>query len=410
MLAVLRQKNYGLLWSAGFISTLGDWVLFALLPFYIASITGSALATGSASLVELLPNLLLGSFAGVVTDRWNPKKIMIGADLLRAAVLLLLFAMRTPQDFWLIYIVAFLESTISVFFGPAKVVMLRRVVADPDLLSANALSSLSDNACRLAGPILAAGLFLLFGLHLLIFLDCLSYLLSALLVRSIVVSPDTIKQTELAKSTQTSRQTAGFRQQWLDGFSLLLQERWLLIFGGCMALSMLAQGIFNALLTIFAEHIVKMPPAIYGWFLSAQGIGGLLGGMLVGRFGKRLPPMLLLAVSLCTSGMLTLLLVNVLLIPLILVASAIMGVFVVCWIVGSQTILQRAVKEDYIGRILGIYGTTQMAALLIGTSGGGLLGTLWGIVPTLDLAALLLLLAGITCFLLRKNVGSTREV
>jgi hypothetical protein len=65
VLTVLRQRNFGLLWLGQLISTAGDWVLFIALPFYVFSLTGSALATGVMFIVETLPRVLLGSVAGV---------------------------------------------------------------------------------------------------------------------------------------------------------------------------------------------------------------------------------------------------------------------------------------------------------------------------------------------------------
>ncbi len=57
MLATLRQRNFSVLWIAGLISMLGDWVLFIALPFYIYTLTGSALATGLMFMVETVPAL-----------------------------------------------------------------------------------------------------------------------------------------------------------------------------------------------------------------------------------------------------------------------------------------------------------------------------------------------------------------
>src|SRR6202140_1528925 len=71
MLAVLRQRNFGLLWVGQNISMVGDWVLFVALPFYIYALTGSTLATGIMFIVQTLPRLFFGSVAGVFVDRWN---------------------------------------------------------------------------------------------------------------------------------------------------------------------------------------------------------------------------------------------------------------------------------------------------------------------------------------------------
>ncbi len=77
MLAVLRQRDFRLLCLAGLVSSLGDWSLFIALPFYVYSLTGSALATGGTLIAESLPSILFGSVAGVFVDRWDRRRTTI---------------------------------------------------------------------------------------------------------------------------------------------------------------------------------------------------------------------------------------------------------------------------------------------------------------------------------------------
>src|SRR6266568_1047378 len=308
MLTILHHRNFSLLWVAGFISLLGDWVLYTVFPFYIAKSTGSALATGAMAVVEVLPGLLFGSIVGVFVDRWDRKRTMIGADFLRALVLLLLFVVQSPRILWVIYVVAFAETSISLFFGPAKVALMRQVVNDQDLVSANALNSISDNVCRLVGPAIGGGIFLLLGLHSLVVIDSASYILSGLLIGGIVLPILLTKQPDSTQSEATKRPLLAFWQQWLQGFQFIHQRRWL--------------------------------------------------------------------VTLC-------------------VFIAIIGIFVIGWIVSLQTLLQRGVDKAYLGRVLGTYGATQTLSLLIGASGGAILGNLLGVVPVLTAAGGLLVLAGV---------------
>jgi MFS family permease len=88
MLGVLRQWNLALLWLAGAVSILGDYVLFSALPFYVYALTGSALATGAMFVAEALPRVALGSIAGAFVDRWDRKRTLVVADLARGALLL----------------------------------------------------------------------------------------------------------------------------------------------------------------------------------------------------------------------------------------------------------------------------------------------------------------------------------
>src|SRR3712207_6800501 len=149
MLATLRQRNFAFLWAGGLISVFGDWVLIAALPFHVYTLTGSALAASSMLIAYTLPGLLFGSVAGVFVDRWNRKRIMVIADLLRAVLLLLLLAFRSRDWLWVVYVVAFVESAVGQFFGPARGALIPRLAGESHLVAANSLNALSDNLARL---------------------------------------------------------------------------------------------------------------------------------------------------------------------------------------------------------------------------------------------------------------------
>jgi hypothetical protein len=71
MIAVLRQRDFSLLWSGGILSVVGDFFLFVALPFFVYERTGSTLATGAMFAAQTMPRLLFGSVAGVFVDRWD---------------------------------------------------------------------------------------------------------------------------------------------------------------------------------------------------------------------------------------------------------------------------------------------------------------------------------------------------
>lgn len=104
MIATLRHRDFALLWIGQAVSTVGNWLLFVALPFYVYSLTGSPLATGATFAASALPPLLLGSVAGVFVDRWDRQRTMVVADLLRAGLLLPLLLVRSPSLIGIVYV------------------------------------------------------------------------------------------------------------------------------------------------------------------------------------------------------------------------------------------------------------------------------------------------------------------
>ena len=129
MLRVLRSRNFGLLWTAGLISMIGDWVLFVGLPVEIYRRTGSTLATAGMVLASLVPSIVLGSIAGVFVDRWDRRRLMVVINVLLAVSLLPLMAIDM-LGIWVAYAVLVAASSLAQLFEPAEVALLPNLLDD----------------------------------------------------------------------------------------------------------------------------------------------------------------------------------------------------------------------------------------------------------------------------------------
>src|SRR5918997_4998220 len=131
-------------------------MLIVALPITVYQLTGSALATGGVLIANKLSALVLGSIAGVFVDRWDRKRTMVVANLVRAPILLLLFAVDSAERVWIVYVVAAAVSAVGQFFRPAENALLPRLVGEERLVPANALNALNDNLSRVIGPAIGA--------------------------------------------------------------------------------------------------------------------------------------------------------------------------------------------------------------------------------------------------------------
>lgn len=402
MLAALRYRSFALLWSGGLISAMGDWVLFIALPFYIFARTGSTLATSAMFAVVLVPWVFLGSVAGVFADRWDRRRTMIAADLSRAALLLLLLVVQSRDLLWIVYPVAFVEQAISAFFRPARDALVPRLVGADDLMAANSLDSVADSLSRLVGPPLGGALLGFVGLPGVVLVDSASYLISGLLIALVRVRPAPMA-TPVPEAPVAAVSWSAFWRDWLDGLRVVRRDRVitaLFIVAGTVTFG---DSMTTVLLVPFAKKVLLIGPLQLGWMITAQGVGGLVGALVVGRVGKVIPPARLLALGLGVLGALFVVLVNSRSFPLILCCIAVAGVFVAAAMIAEQTLLQNNTTDAYRGRVFGAYGTTTSLLRLVGTGLAGAIGGPLGIVVVLDVVgALYLLSSGLAAVLLPR--------
>ncbi len=288
MLTVLRQREFGLLFIGAFVSQLGDFVLMVALPFWIYRLTGSAAATGGMFAVLMLPQLLLGPVAGVFVDRWDRKRTLIVADLVRALIMCGFFLVRTADQAWLIYVLGFSESVASRFFFPARGAVLPLVAGRDHLAEANAALGLTESVGRLGGPALGGVLVALWGPHGAAAVDCLSYLGSAAAISWVRIPP--IERVAAAAQHRAAA-VAAVWHELLEGVRIVAHRPMLRTVLTVMAVFMLSQGPMNVLLVVLVTKLWRGGASEFGYLISAQGIGAVLAAPLVGaamrRFGSR---------------------------------------------------------------------------------------------------------------------------
>jgi MFS family permease len=179
--ALLRRRDFGLLWAGGLVSETGDWFLLVGLPVWVLQVTGSSLVTATVFLVGLLPGLVVGPLAGVLVDRWDRRRTLVAVSLAEAAFLLPLLTVDGRGDLWVVYLVMAVEASLGQLNDPARNALVPALVGRDDLVGANALIGLNGNLARLVGSPLGGILVELSGLPGLVIGDAISFLLCAAL-------------------------------------------------------------------------------------------------------------------------------------------------------------------------------------------------------------------------------------
>ena len=398
MLAVLRQRDFSLLWFGGVLSVIGDYFLFIALPFFVYERTGSVLATGAMFAAETVPRLLFGSVAGVFVDRWDRKRTMVISDLSRALILLPLLAVAAGGPLALVYAVAFVEASVSMFFLPAKSATIPNLVAERDLTAANSLDSLSEEVPSLIGPLLGGALLGVVGLSGLVLLDVGTYLASALLI-SMIGAPTAAPDEEPDVTAEVAVSAwANALKEWLGGLRLIGRDRSIAVLFGVISVATVGEGAVTVLWIIFFRDVLGSGAQEFGYFIAAYGVGGILGGILLGWSSRLIDETRLFALSLIANGLLLIAIFNIAVLPVMVALAVLAGVTVVGWFVTSQTLLQKWVPDRYRGRVFGAYETTQALTLLVGMGVAVVLEGLLGVIVVLSLVGAVWSLAGVVAW------------
>ena len=173
------------LWGGTLVSLFGDWFNTLALYRLVLDLTGSETALGGVFLTKLLPLALASPVAGVLADRLDRRKLMIGADLVRAAIVLGFLLVRDAGDLWLLYALASAQIAVSAAFTPAKNAVLPVITKEGELLTANALLSATWSVMLAVGAAAGGPVVDAFGTDVVFWLDAGTYLVSAVFIARI---------------------------------------------------------------------------------------------------------------------------------------------------------------------------------------------------------------------------------
>jgi MFS family permease len=280
MARLRRNRDFTLLWSGQALSMLGSRVSALAYPFLVLSLGHSAAAAGVVGFLATLPNLLFQLPAGVLVDRVDRKRLMIGCDLVRGCALA---ALATAVVFdrgalWQIGAVAFVEGVMFVLFSTAERSAIANVVGPDELTQAFSLNEARTRAAGLLGQPLGG---LLFGLGRVVpfAFDAVSYLAS-------VVTLSLIRAEFQAAAAERERH---FRREIADGFAWLRGHRFFLDSTISVSLGNLVVRA-NQLLVIVLATQNGLSAALVGVMLATAGLGGVLGSLIAPRFEDAISP------------------------------------------------------------------------------------------------------------------------
>ncbi|MFF5296728.1 MFS transporter [Paractinoplanes globisporus] len=387
---VIRNRDYRLLLAANFVSFTGDWILGAGLAYQVYVLTGSTLASAAMVLASLLPKVTLGSFAGVLADRWDRRRTMIVCNLLLAVTLLPLLLVDHPGRAPIVYAVAAVQSALAVCFASAEAALVPALVPEKDLITANAMNGQARDVARLTGAALGGVLAATGGIRLITLADAATFAVAAALLTLIR------HRVVRAGGSAAAPRLAG---QWREGTRITLTDRTLRTLMAFALITGVGEAIMMTLMAPFVRDVLHGGNEAYGTIMAAQAIGGLAGGMVATLIGHRFPPRLLLGAGAVVFGLLDLALF---LYPLAAgvvwpapIIMVLVGLPSALTLAGLTTVFQTATSDSHRGRVFGAITALQAAAMLIGIGLAGALPAHIGIVPVIAVQGAGYLTAGL---------------
>jgi len=358
--SALRERDVRLLLGGLFTSGMGSWAYSAALLGYVYSRTHSLTWVGGASLTRFLPVLLLSAYGGVVAERVERVRLMIGSDALSSlwqAVLAVVVAVQGPVALVLGFVA--LTAATNVVYEPAVAATLPTIVSEDDLVAANALKGTIDNLVLLIGPAAGAVLLLLGSATLVFAINAGSFMLSALLVARMRARNRPVDVTEEGRASLLKQMAVGART--------IVEHRAARTLVAFCALVSFVYGTDTVLLVAVSEHRLGTGQEGFAYLLAGIGLGGVLMAGAVDRLSRsaRLGPIIVAGVAGYT---LPTALLTVIHNPGLAVALQVLrGASTLVVDVMAITALQRSVPGDQLGRVFGVFWAFIVAAITLGT-------------------------------------------
>lgn len=388
-------RDFRWLLASSWASNLGDGIALAAGPLLIASQTRSPFLVASAAMLQRVPWLVLGLFAGAIADRLDRRRLVALVDLLRAVVLAALGTTILLHTVSIAVVLSamFLLGVGEVFSDTTSGTLLPMIVAKDDLGAANSrLQSSMLVGNQMAGPPIGAALFAL-GYAVPFVTQAVCVALGAVLVL----------QLALPRLDQQAAGDPHVRRDIAEGIRWLVHHAPMRTLALVILTFNITWGAAWSVLVLWSQDRLGMGSVGFGLLTTATAVGGLAATACFGWLERRTSYELLMKGCLTTEVVMHLALALTTAAWLALVLMFAFGFYAFIWATVGRTIRQRAVPTAFQGRVGSVYLVGIFGGLVIGQALGGLIASRWGVVAPFWFA---FLGSGLTLALLWRQLGN----
>ncbi|UZW13396.1 macrolide efflux MFS transporter Mef(A) [Clostridium pasteurianum] len=355
------KQNFFMIWSGQAVSLITSAILQMSMIFYLTEKTQSAMFLSMASLVAFLPYAVFGPAIGVLVDRYDRKKIMIGADLIiaAAAAIMAFISLYMELPVWVVMTVLFIRSIGTAFHSPALSAVIPLLVPEEQLTKCAGYSQSLQSISYIISPVAAAFLYSVWELNVIISMDVLGAVIACIMVALVRIPKLNLKQQSLKRN---------FMLDMKEGFLVLKENKGLFALMLIGTLYMFVYMPINALYPLVSMKYFDGTPMHVSITEIAYASGMLAGGLLLGVFGKFKKQITLITASIFMMG-------GSLSISGLLPSNGFIFFVLCCVIMGlsvpfysgvQMALFQENIKPEYLGRVFSLTGSIISLAMPLG--------------------------------------------
>ncbi|WP_442774033.1 MFS transporter [Lactococcus hircilactis] len=361
----IEKKNASVLITSSSISRAGDILFDYASNTFLASINRhSLMLVGIYQTLENMISVIFNLFGGVIADRFRRKRILILTDFFSGLTCLVAALINVSH----ILIFAIIGGTVvlsllSSFSNPAYKAITKESVEKETIAELNSNLQTASMIMKIVIPLVSVGIYHIIGIHGALALDAVSFFVSASIV--LLISPiiEEVKKREKFSFSLIFKDLA-------SGFTYLFHKKRIFILIILAAFVNFFLAAYNLLLPFGNQMFPKIIGNIYGSYLTAEAVGGIIGAVISGKINKKMDVnqlMLYLGISGISLGLAPVFYHIYPTLYLLVLSPALFNLFLALFNIQFFSFVQREVESEFLGRVFGIIFTVAILFMPLGT-------------------------------------------
>lgn len=278
---LFKNRNYILYLSSQIISVFSDALFKISITWTVIELSSTITPLAILLLISYIPQMIIGLIGGFLIDKFDRRNIMIISDLFSSLALFILFIIykRIGISFYVLYSIRFILSLMDVFFEPAAMAYIPKIVTSRQLVSANSLSRIVRETMKVASVGVAGVLVAKVSLSLIMLLNISAYIISAFLISIIPIRG-------LAADMHESNMKLDIRTI-TAGFSFIIRSPFIIEFVILIFLSNIVYDIIYNLPSVYSRDVLHLGAEGYGFIQTALSLGAIIGTLVIGLVNSK---------------------------------------------------------------------------------------------------------------------------